>query len=382
VRKEHFAASLQTSIAMSGEGMPKRTRADTSDHDTPARPAEVIEVADTPPMSQPSEVEEVTQAVPDHAGRDPLLEQQLDALDIDDDFRESIRAMTPNTRRDVLNDIIRHQQHTSIEEGLHAFGGPLFALTADAGMDHRDGSLEHSDEHDLVNDDEEEEEDAWDLGGGGHRSDRGEAMFFRHPPRFFGGRPVVPDGEADTGRPRVYASGEEPTGPLNIIDFLQLVTQHMAGPPLGLQGMRGRAAARQQQTMLEERMLNLQNLLGMLQQANAMQSMGLDRDIDDMSYEELLELEERIGNVSKGVPPALLESCMKQVEVSTTDETCPICQEELHSTATTSANKGCVKLLNCPHVFHKACIKQWLSSNKTCPVCKQEVLPQPAASSA
>lgn len=371
---------------MSGEGMPKRNRNDTPPQRRPAPPVEVVEVPDTPPSTPP------------HDAPDALLEQQLDALEVDEDFRESIRAMTPNTRRDVLNDIIRHQQHTEVQEELQGFGvhnglpNPFFFLHGDAhgGAEH-DGHPDVEGDEEWVDDEEskdeeeeqEEEEDVTDMDA---RDRHTRPFVFRPAGALFGQRFAAPDDDA--GRPNLGDPfGEREGGPVSFIDFLQLVSQHVGGQPLGPQGVRGRAAAQQQQqrTLLEERMLSLHNLVGMLQQANAMQSMGLDRDIDDMSYEELLELEERIGNVSKGVPPAQLESCMTRVQAPAPDETCPICQEELHAAAppraAASSAKACVKLVNCPHIFHKPCIKQWLANNKTCPVCKQEVLPQSGAPS-
>ncbi|KPA83814.1 hypothetical protein ABB37_02026 [Leptomonas pyrrhocoris] len=352
-------------------------------------------VPDTPPTSQTPDVEVVADTTSPHADRDPVLEQQLDTLDIDEDFRESIRAMTPNTRRDVLNDIIRHQQYVGVEEASNTFGMPVnalgepvfvFAPDGPGGMGgEHDGSHENSDEHDWMNDEAEEEEDVLDLSDDARH--HGARPLYPMRPLFAFSRRVA-DSERDFRHPRSHAFGEHRDGPMNITDFLQLVVQHIGehpGEALGRQGRAATAQQQQQRSALEERVISLHNLLGMLQQANTLQSMGLDRDIDDMSYEELLALEERIGNVSKGVPPALLESCMTRVEAPAPDETCPICQEELNASASdgtgtapppVGADKLCVKLVNCPHMFHTACLKQWLAHNKTCPVCKQEVLPQ------
>ncbi|KPI87140.1 hypothetical protein ABL78_3793 [Leptomonas seymouri] len=374
------------------EEMPKRNRADSQDG-APAHPADVVEVVDSTPTIEPRDVEEVGEATPPHADRDPLLEQQLNDLDIDEDFRESIRAMTPNTRHDVLNDIIRHQQNVSVEGGLptfsmpmNAFGGLFFPFevgSAGEMLDEHEDSHNDSEERDQVSSEERTEEGGEDdvLHLGDDRQSRSARPFNPGQANSMFGRQAS-DVETDGDGPHLHSIDEHGV-PMGLIDLLQLVMQRAGGQPTVPPGMRGRATASQQQrAVLEGGMVNLQNFIGVLHQANMMQSMGLDRDIDDMSYEELLELEERIGNVSKGVPPAQLESCMTRMEPSAPDETCAVCQEELSVAASASAdvapvsaNRISVRLLNCPHAFHKSCIKQWLRNNKTCPVCKQEVLP-------
>lgn len=32
------------------------------------------------------------------------------------------------------------------------------------------------------------------------------------------------------------------------------------------------------------------------------------------------------------------------------------------------------KKLDCGHIFHLRCIKQWIQSNTTCPVCRNELI--------
>jgi len=44
--------------------------------------------------------------------------------------------------------------------------------------------------------------------------------------------------------------------------------------------------------------------------------------------------------------------------------TCPICQANFYGEERVGA-------LNCGHVFHPECVKQWLKQSKTCPVCRQ-----------
>ncbi|KAG5501334.1 hypothetical protein JIQ42_06335 [Leishmania sp. Namibia] len=399
--------------------MPKRGRANSTDASYAAEHG-VVEVSDADSRTtQPISVEEMTESPLDLA-----LEQQLDALEVDEDFRESIRAMTPNTRRDVLNDIIRHQQHAEIEEGLMrgfsvgdiGSAGSLF--TFGAGMPpglHQvhmmGGSRAHNDAEDYADTtgDAEEDEEEGEVRGSYRQAvieedEEAETEFAVEMPPFLLRGMAMGSGDS-TGMPRVQRPGGRPPqqagGPPTVLDILRLIAGQNAAQARGgrvgdgSDGFPRQSRGSGQRTSFEEGMMSLHNLIGVLQQANAMQSMGLDHDIDDMTYEELLELEERIGNVSKGVPPALLDGCtMPMRSTSAEAGTCAICQEELSiasatatagaasaATSPSGADKVCVRLLNCPHAFHKPCINQWLTQNKTCPICKVEVLPKPASSS-
>ncbi|CAI9294579.1 unnamed protein product [Lactuca saligna] len=93
-------------------------------------------------------------------------------------------------------------------------------------------------------------------------------------------------------------------------------------------------------------------------------------DVDNMSYEELLALEERIGNVNTGLREEVILKSMKQrkhiafMPISNQNlEPCCICQEE-YDTGDNIGN------LDCGHDFHTDCIKQWLSQKNICPICK------------
>ncbi|KAJ6814359.1 putative E3 ubiquitin-protein ligase HIP1 isoform X1 [Iris pallida] len=97
-------------------------------------------------------------------------------------------------------------------------------------------------------------------------------------------------------------------------------------------------------------------------------------DVDNMSYEELLALEERIGDVSTGLSEERISKCLKQrkhssttVTISTETEPCCICQEEYME----GEDLGAV---DCGHDFHAACIKQWLTHKNLCPICKTTAL--------
>lgn len=93
-------------------------------------------------------------------------------------------------------------------------------------------------------------------------------------------------------------------------------------------------------------------------------------DIDNMSYEELLALEERIGNVSTGLTEEKIVALLKQkkyLSVVREDqaevEPCCVCQEVYND----GEDMG---TLDCGHDFHAKCIKQWLGQKNSCPICK------------
>ncbi|KAG8656770.1 E3 ubiquitin-protein ligase MBR2 isoform X2 [Manihot esculenta] len=105
-------------------------------------------------------------------------------------------------------------------------------------------------------------------------------------------------------------------------------------------------------------------------------------DIDNMSYEELLALEERMGTVSTALTEEALSECLKtsiyqsaSLEDATldlcgekADIKCSICQEDY-------AVGDEVGRLQCEHRYHVACIHQWLRLKNWCPICKASAAP-------
>ncbi|KAK4583300.1 hypothetical protein RGQ29_026191 [Quercus rubra] len=92
-------------------------------------------------------------------------------------------------------------------------------------------------------------------------------------------------------------------------------------------------------------------------------------DIDNMSYEELLALGERIGSVSTGLSEDLITKCVTETIYCSSDliqeeGTCVICLEEYKDMDDVGALK------TCGHDYHVSCIKKWLSMKNLCPVCK------------
>ncbi|XP_051119749.1 uncharacterized protein LOC127243664 [Andrographis paniculata] len=108
-------------------------------------------------------------------------------------------------------------------------------------------------------------------------------------------------------------------------------------------------------------------------------------DIDNMSYEELLALEERMGTVSTALSEEQLQMCtsksvylakpsdVRAVGLSDDgdDIKCCICQEEY----TLGDEIG--KLGVCQHGYHSICINQWLKLKNWCPICKATAAPPP-----
>ncbi|KAK1416116.1 hypothetical protein QVD17_31904 [Tagetes erecta] len=99
---------------------------------------------------------------------------------------------------------------------------------------------------------------------------------------------------------------------------------------------------------------------------------------DIMSYEELVELSDRIGYADGGLQEEEILECLKRPKKSfiksvdfnskVKDSKCSICQEEC---------KGDEDLgrLECGHYHHLDCIKQWLLRKNECPICKTVAKP-------
>lgn len=126
---------------------------------------------------------------------------------------------------------------------------------------------------------------------------------------------------------------------------------------------------------LEEEIMMFQTrvLLGGMSMYDRYQDWRLD--VDNMTYEELLELEDRIGYVNTGLREDEITRCLRKVKhpsfgsfrfASEMERKCSICQEEFE------ANEEMGRL-GCSHSYHVYCIKQWLSQKNTCPVCKTAV---------
>ncbi|XP_074426530.1 E3 ubiquitin-protein ligase ARK2C isoform X2 [Larus michahellis] len=101
------------------------------------------------------------------------------------------------------------------------------------------------------------------------------------------------------------------------------------------------------------------------------------------SYEELLQLEDRLGSVSRGAVQNTIERFTfphkykkrrpqegkaepDDGEESDTDEKCTICLSMLEDGED-------VRRLPCMHLFHQVCVDQWLATSKKCPICRVDI---------
>lgn len=106
------------------------------------------------------------------------------------------------------------------------------------------------------------------------------------------------------------------------------------------------------------------------------QHRNMRMDIDSMTYEEILALEEKIGTVSTALSEEMLSKCLKkgiynkkllEIQVCSSDDIkCSICQEEYCAGDE-------IGTLSCGHLYHVDCIQQWLRMKNWCPICKVNV---------
>ncbi|KAK8483310.1 hypothetical protein V6N13_096999 [Hibiscus sabdariffa] len=96
-------------------------------------------------------------------------------------------------------------------------------------------------------------------------------------------------------------------------------------------------------------------------------------DIDNLTYEELLALGERIGSVNTGLSEDSISKCLAEAICHSSDQyqdgsSCVICLEDYEDMDEVGALK------TCGHKYHAPCIKKWLLMKNTCPICKASVL--------
>jgi E3 ubiquitin-protein ligase RNF38/44 len=95
---------------------------------------------------------------------------------------------------------------------------------------------------------------------------------------------------------------------------------------------------------------------------------GEEVNVDMMSYEELMQLEEQIGRVNRGLPEERLRELPEEdARTELLSKSCSICLEDF------ARGEKYIRL-RCQHVFHAECIVAWLKTEKHCVLCKKEVV--------
>ena len=92
---------------------------------------------------------------------------------------------------------------------------------------------------------------------------------------------------------------------------------------------------------------------------------------DKMTYEQLLELKENVGSVSKGLTKKQIKKIPTIIynknKFKGDDNKCVVYQYKFK-------NGENVTKLSCGHLFHFGCVDTWLFKNKVCPMCHNEVI--------
>ncbi|MCD7451981.1 hypothetical protein HAX54_014507, partial [Datura stramonium] len=92
----------------------------------------------------------------------------------------------------------------------------------------------------------------------------------------------------------------------------------------------------------------------------------------DLSYEALLSLQERIGNVETGLQKKSISELLKQrkyqlIKMNNCSNSCSICLD-------TYGDGEELEKINCDHEFHYHFISNWLKIKNSSPICKRTAL--------
>lgn len=100
-------------------------------------------------------------------------------------------------------------------------------------------------------------------------------------------------------------------------------------------------------------------------------------DIDNMSYEQLLELCNTIGYHNVGLTEEQKIDVTENYELTEEDKDifpkCMICLHDFNEKQEDD-DIPITRIKTCGHVFCKECIYQWLDDHKKCPVCVRDLL--------
>ena len=87
----------------------------------------------------------------------------------------------------------------------------------------------------------------------------------------------------------------------------------------------------------------------------------------NMTYEQLLELEEQMGTVNVGMSEEDIAKIRSFPYTNPAKLSCTICQSDV------TRGEKVKKLPKCSHMYHEGCIVEWLKQKKVCPVCMKDV---------
>ncbi|CAD8164549.1 unnamed protein product [Paramecium pentaurelia] len=106
-----------------------------------------------------------------------------------------------------------------------------------------------------------------------------------------------------------------------------------------------------------------------MQYLNQQAQNQLNVNIDNMTYEQILNLQERIGNQNVGLTKLQIKEIPKKTKEANdnVEEICTICYDQI-------LTGNVYRQLSCNHIYHSKCIKAWLLNHKKCPVCNIEVI--------
>ena len=101
---------------------------------------------------------------------------------------------------------------------------------------------------------------------------------------------------------------------------------------------------------------------------------GVWLDPSEMTYDEILQMQDMIGFVSRGADAAQIAALPSETYRACREgesrggvecSACCVCLEDF-------LDGEAVRKLECCHRFHVACIDPWLASNRACPICKAD----------
>ena len=96
----------------------------------------------------------------------------------------------------------------------------------------------------------------------------------------------------------------------------------------------------------------------------------INNEYENLTYEQNLALEEKIGNVKIGLKKEKLNEFktekFKDNKNFDKQTNCVICMEEFKENDE-------IRELDCKHIFHKNCIDKWFTEHKKCPIDNKEI---------